>query len=153
MSIKNFLTRKQNFVALAHISNALGTINPIKKIIELAHNFDVPVLIDGAQGIPHKKNWCSGFRLWFLLFLQDIKVFCSDGFRCSLWKEKWLEKLPPYQFGGEMVENVTFEKTTFNELPFKFVSGNTKCWKHSRIRNCIKIYFRNRNRKYRKLWK
>ena len=119
---KKLLNKKTKFVALAHISNALGTINPIKKIIELAHNFDVPVLIDGAQGIPHKKIDVQDLDCDFYCF-SGHKVFAPMGSGVLYGKEKWLEKLPPYQFGGEMVENVTFEKTTFNELPFKFEAG------------------------------
>ena len=119
---KKLLNKKTKFVAFAHISNALGTINPIKKIIELAHNFDVPVLIDGAQGIPHKKIDVQDLDCDFYCF-SGHKVFAPMGSGVLYGKEKWLEKLPPYQFGGEMVENVTFEKTTFNELPFKFEAG------------------------------
>ncbi len=119
---KKLLNKKTKFVALAHISNALGTINPIKEIIELAHNFDVPVLIDGAQGIPHKKIDVQDLDCDFYCF-SGHKVFAPMGSGVLYGKEKWLEKLPPYQFGGEMVENVTFEKTTFNELPFKFEAG------------------------------
>ncbi|MCD4771807.1 MAG: cysteine desulfurase [Bacteroidales bacterium] len=119
---KKLLNEKTKFVALTHISNALGTINPVKKIIEMAHKFDVPVLIDGAQGIPHLKIDVQNLDCDFYCF-SGHKVFAPMGSGVLYGKEKWLEKLPPFQFGGEMVENVTFEKTTFNELPFKFEAG------------------------------
>ncbi len=119
---KKLLNEKTKFVALTHISNALGTINPVKEIIEMAHKFDVPVLIDGAQGIPHLKIDVQNLDCDFYCF-SGHKVFAPMGSGVLYGKEKWLEKLPPFQFGGEMVENVTFEKTTFNELPFKFEAG------------------------------
>ena len=119
---KKLLNEKTKFVALTHISNALGTINPVKEIIEIAHKFDVSVLIDGAQGIPHLKIDVQKLDCDFYCF-SGHKVFAPMGSGVLYGKEKWLEKLPPFQFGGEMVENVTFEKTTFNELPFKFEAG------------------------------
>ena len=119
---KKLLNGKTKLVALAHISNALGTINPVKEIINLSHNFNVPVLIDGAQGIPHQKIDVQDLDCDFYCF-SGHKVFAPMGSGVLYGKENWLEKLPPYQFGGEMVENVSFEKTTFNELPFKFEAG------------------------------
>ncbi len=119
---KKLLNEKTKFVALTHISNTLGTINPVKEIIEMAHKFDVPVLIDGAQGIPHLKIDVQNLDCDFYCF-SGHKVFAPMGSGVLYGKEKWLKKLPPFQFGGEMVENVTFEKTTFNELPFKFEAG------------------------------
>ena len=119
---KKLLNGKTKLVALAHISNALGTINPVKEIINLSHNFNVPVLIDGAQGIPHQKIDVQDLDCDFYCF-SGHKVFAPMGSGVLYGKENWLEKLRPYQFGGEMVENVSFEKTTFNELPFKFEAG------------------------------
>jgi len=116
------LNEKTGLVAITHVSNALGTVNPIKKIIDLAHSFDVPVLIDGAQGISHFKVDVSELDCDFYCFSAH-KMFGPMGIGALYGKEKYLEKMLPYKAGGEMIEKVTFEKTTFNKLPFKFEAG------------------------------
>ena len=113
---------KTKLVSITHVSNVLGTINPVKEIIRLAHQYDVPVLLDGAQAIPHTKVDVSDLDVDFYVFSAH-KVYGPTGVGVLYGKEKWLEKLPPYQGGGEMIQSVTFEKTTFNELPFKFEAG------------------------------
>ena len=109
-------------VSVAHVSNVLGTINPVKKIIEIAHAHQVPVLIDGAQGVPHMKVDVQDLDADFYVF-SGHKIYGPTGVGVLYGKEDWLDRLPPYQGGGEMIQNVTFEKTTFNELPFKFEAG------------------------------
>ena len=118
---KLFSTRTK-LVSVAHVSNVLGTINPVKKIIEIAHAHQVPVLIDGAQGVPHMKVDVQDLDADFYVF-SGHKIYGPTGVGVLYGKEEWLDRLPPYQGGGEMIQNVTFEKTTFNELPFKFEAG------------------------------
>lgn len=118
---KLFSTRTK-LVSVAHVSNVLGTINPVKKIIEIAHAYQVPVLIDGAQGVPHMKVDVQDLDADFYVF-SGHKIYGPTGVGVLYGKEEWLDRLPPYQGGGEMIQNVTFEKTTFNELPFKFEAG------------------------------
>lgn len=118
---KLFSTRTK-LVSVAHVSNVLGTINPVKKIIEIAHVHQVPVLIDGAQGVPHMKVDVQDLDADFYVF-SGHKIYGPTGVGVLYGKEDWLDRLPPYQGGGEMIQNVTFEKTTFNELPFKFEAG------------------------------
>lgn len=118
---KLFSTRTK-LVSVAHVSNVLGTINPVKKIIEIAHAHQVPVLIDGAQGVPHMKVNVQDLDADFYVF-SGHKIYGPTGVGVLYGKEEWLDRLPPYQGGGEMIQNVTFEKTTFNELPFKFEAG------------------------------
>lgn len=113
---------RTKLVSVAHISNVLGTINPVKEIIDIAHAHNVPVLIDGAQSIPHMKIDVQGLDADFYVF-SGHKVYAPTGIGVLYGKENWLDKLPPYQGGGEMIQNVSFEKTTFNELPFKFEAG------------------------------
>jgi len=118
------LNIKTKLVAISQVSNALGIVIPLKKIIEAAHSSDVPVLVDGAQGIQHgivdvKKIDCD-----FYVF-SGHKIYGPTGIGILYGKEKYLEELPPYQGGGDMVDKVTFEKTTYNELPFKFEAGTT----------------------------
>ena len=100
----------------------LGTINPVKQIIEVAHAHQVPVLIDGAQGIPHMPVDVQDLDADFYVF-SGHKIYGPTGVGVLYGKENWLDKLPPYQGGGEMIQNVSFEKTTFNQLPFKFEAG------------------------------
>jgi len=119
---ENLLSDKTKMVALAHISNVMGIINPIEKIIELAHQKNIPVLIDGAQGVSHTKVDVQALDCDFYVF-SGHKLFAPMGIGILYGKEEWLEKLPPYQTGGEMIKNVSFERTTFNELPFKFEAG------------------------------
>lgn len=113
---------RTKIVSMAHISNVLGTINPAKKMIETAHTHGVPVLIDGAQSVPHMKVDVQDLDADFFAF-SGHKVYGPTGVGVLYGKEEWLDKLPPYQGGGEMIQSVSFEKTTFNELPFKFEAG------------------------------
>ena len=113
---------RTRIVSVTHISNVLGTINPVKEIIRIAHEHGVPVLIDGAQSTPHMKVDVQESDCDFFAF-SGHKIYGPTGIGVLYGKEKWLEKLPPYMGGGEMIKNVSFEKTTFNELPFKFEAG------------------------------
>ncbi|MDR2824908.1 MAG: cysteine desulfurase, partial [Prevotellaceae bacterium] len=119
---KNILNEKTKIVAITHVSNVLGTVNPVKKIIETAHQRGVPVLIDGAQAVPHIALNISDMDADFYVFSAH-KIYGTTGIGVLFGKEKFLEKMPPYQGGGEMIEKVTFEKTTYNVLPFKFEAG------------------------------
>ncbi|MFN5443298.1 MAG: aminotransferase class V-fold PLP-dependent enzyme [Crocinitomicaceae bacterium] len=116
------LTEKTKLVAVTHISNSLGTINPIKKIIDDAHKVGAKVLIDGAQSIQHTKIDVQALDCDFYVF-SGHKVFGPTGIGVLYGKEAILNKMPPYQGGGDMILKVTFEKTTYNELPFKFEAG------------------------------
>lgn len=113
---------RTKLVSVAHVSNVLGTINPVKEITAIAHAHQVPVLIDGAQSIPHMKIDVQDIDADFYAF-SGHKIYAPTGIGVLYGKENWLDKLPPYQGGGEMIQNVSFEKTTFNELPFKFEAG------------------------------
>ena len=119
---ERLFSSKTKLVSVAHVSNVLGTINPVERIIEIAHAHGVPVLIDGAQGIPHLPVDVQALDADFYVF-SGHKVYGPTGIGVLYGKEAWLEKLPPYQGGGEMIQSVSFEKTTFNELPFKFEAG------------------------------
>ena len=110
------------FVALAHVSNVLGTVNPIKQMIDIAHRHDVPVLIDGAQAAPHVKVDVRDLDCDFYAF-SSHKMYGPAGVGILYGKRYWLEKMPPYQGGGEMIGHVSFERTTFADLPFKFEAG------------------------------
>ena len=116
------LNDKTRIVACTHVSNVLGTINPVEKIIQIAHNHHVPVLIDGAQSVPHMAVDVQALDCDFFAF-SGHKVYGPTGVGVLYGKEEWLEKLPPYQGGGEMIKNVSFEKTTYNDLPYKFEAG------------------------------
>jgi len=109
-------------VSLVHVSNVLGTVNPIKHIIEIAHNHGVPVLVDAAQSVPHMPINVQELDADFLVF-SGHKIYGPTGVGVLYGKRKWLEQMPPYQGGGEMIGHVSFEGTTFNELPFKFEAG------------------------------
>jgi len=119
---KQLLSEKTKIVAITHVSNTLGTINDLKTVIKLAHEKNIPVLIDGAQSIQHEKVDVQALDCDFYVF-SGHKVYGPNGTGVLYGKEKWLEDIPPYQTGGEMIQNVSFEKTTFNELPFKFEAG------------------------------
>jgi len=119
---KQLLSEKTKIVAITHVSNTLGTINDLKTVIKLAHEKNIPVLIDGAQSIQHEKVDLQALDCDFYVF-SGHKVYGPNGTGVLYGKEKWLEDIPPYQTGGEMIQNVSFEKTTFNELPFKFEAG------------------------------
>lgn len=113
---------RTKLVSLVHVSNVLGTVNPVKEMIATAHAHGVPVLIDGAQSVPHLKVDVQDMDADFFAFSAH-KIYGPTGVGVLYGKEAWLDKLPPYQGGGEMIQNVSFEKTTFNELPFKFEAG------------------------------
>ena len=113
---------RTKLVSVAHVSNVLGTINPVKQIASIAHAHNVPVLIDGAQGIPHMKVDVQDIDADFYVFSAH-KIYGPTGIGVLYGKEDYLDKMPPYQGGGEMIKNVSFEGTTFNELPFKFEAG------------------------------
>ncbi len=119
---EKLFTDKTRLVSVAHVSNVLGTINPVKRIIETAHAHGAYALIDGAQSIPHMKVDVQELDADFYVFSAH-KIYGPTGIGVLYGKEELLEKLPPYQGGGEMIQNVSFEKTTFNELPFKFEAG------------------------------
>lgn len=119
---KKMLSERTKLVSVTHVSNVLGTINPVKEIIELAHANNTPVLIDGAQAVPHIAVNVKELDADFYVF-SGHKIYAPTGIGVLYGKEKWLNSIPPYQGGGEMIATVTFEKTTYNELPFKFEAG------------------------------
>lgn len=121
-TFRRLFSPKTKLVSLTYVSNVLGTINPVKEIIDTAHRHEVPVLIDGAQAIPHLKVDVQTLDADFFVFSAH-KVYGPTGFGVLYGKEQWLDRMPPYQGGGEMIAHVSFEKTTFNELPFKFEAG------------------------------
>jgi cysteine desulfurase / selenocysteine lyase len=121
-AFKTLLGKQTRLVAVTHVSNTLGTINPIKEIIKLAHEQKIPVLIDGAQAVSHMKVDMQDMDCDFYCF-SGHKMYAPMGIGVLYGKEQWLNSLPPYQGGGEMIKTVTFEKTTYNELPFKFEAG------------------------------
>lgn len=119
---ENMFTDDTRLVALCHVSNVLGTVNPIKKMIEIAHSHSVPVLIDGAQATPHMNVDVLDLNADFYAF-SSHKMYGPSGVGVLYGKKKFLDAMPPYQGGGEMIGHVSFEKTTFAELPFKFEAG------------------------------
>ncbi|MEL6968982.1 MAG: cysteine desulfurase [Bacteroidota bacterium] len=119
---EKLLTDRVKIVALVHVSNALGTINPVEEVIAKAHERGIPVLLDGAQATPHLKVDVQALDVDFYTF-SGHKVFGPTGIGILYGKKHWLEQIPPYQGGGEMIATVTFEKTTYNELPHKFEAG------------------------------
>ena len=119
---EKLFSERTKLVSLVHVSNVLGTVNPVKEMIATAHSHGVPVLIDGAQSVPHMKVDVQDLDADFFAF-SGHKIYGPTGVGVLYGKEEWLDKLPPYQGGGEMIQNVSFEKTTFNELPFKFEAG------------------------------
>ncbi len=121
-SFISLINEKTKIVSLVHISNTLGTINPIKKIIEIAHSRNIPVLIDGAQAAPHIKIDVQDLDADFYVF-SGHKIFGPTGIGVLYGKTEFLEMMPPYQGGGDMIRTVTFEKTTFDDLPKKFEAG------------------------------
>lgn len=118
------LSSKTKLVSVTQVSNALGTVLPVNEIVAAAHSNNIPVLIDGAQGIQHGVVDVREMDCDFYVF-SGHKVYGPTGIGCLYGKEKWLAELPPFQGGGDMVDQVTFEKTTYNELPFKFEAGTT----------------------------
>jgi cysteine desulfurase/selenocysteine lyase len=118
----SLLNKKTRIVSVTHVSNVLGTINPVKEIIQIAHEKNIPVLIDGAQAVPHLAVDVQELDADFYVF-SGHKIYGPTGIGVLYGKEKWLNAIPPYQGGGEMISTVTFEKTTYSELPFKFEAG------------------------------
>ena len=123
-TLDTLLTDKTRIVAITHASNSLGTINPVKEVIRLAHQRDIPVLVDGAQMVQHGKVDVKELDCDFYVF-SSHKIFGPTGSGVLYGKEALLEELPPYQGGGDMVDQVTFKGTTYNTLPFKFEAGTT----------------------------
>ena len=119
---RDMFTENTRLVAICHVSNVLGTVNPVKEMIAEAHKHGVPVLVDGAQSAPHIPVDVQQIDCDFFAF-SGHKMYGPTGVGVLYGKEEWLEKLPPYQGGGEMIESVSFEKTTFEKLPFKFEAG------------------------------
>lgn len=119
---KSLFSEKTKIVSITHVSNVLGTINPVKFIVDYSHSRNVPVLIDGAQSTPHIKVDVQDLDCDFLVF-SGHKIYGPTGVGVLYGKRVWLEKMPPYQGGGEMIQTVSFEKTSFNELPYKFEAG------------------------------
>ncbi|PLW92661.1 MAG: cysteine desulfurase CsdA [Marinilabiliales bacterium] len=118
----SLMDEKTKLVSVAHVSNVLGTINPVKEIIIEAHKRDIPVCLDGAQAIAHVPVDVQALDCDFYVF-SGHKMYAPMGIGILYGKEKWLDKMPPYQGGGEMIKNVSFDGTTFNELPYKFEAG------------------------------
>ncbi len=120
--LTSHLSPRTKLVSIAHVSNVLGTINPVEDIIKIAHAHGIPVLVDGAQSAPHMAIDVQAMDCDFFAF-SGHKMYGPTGIGVLYGKEEWLEKLPPYQGGGEMIDKVTWEKTTFERLPFKFEAG------------------------------
>jgi len=120
--LEKLISPKTKLISLAHASNVLGTINPVEEVVRLAHSHNIPVLIDAAQSVQHIPIDVQALDCDFLVF-SSHKMYGPTGIGVLYGKENWLDQLPPYQGGGEMIANVTFEKTTYNDLPFKFEAG------------------------------
>lgn len=120
--LENLLSPRTKIVAITHVSNTLGTINPVKEIIRIAHKHNIPVMIDGAQAVAHLQVDVQDMDCDFYCF-SGHKMYGPMGIGIMYGKEQWLNEMKPYQGGGEMIANVTFEKTTYNELPYKFEAG------------------------------
>ena len=120
--IDDLFTERTKIVSIAHVSNVLGTVNPVEEIISIAHSHNVPVMVDGAQSAPHFKVDVRSMDCDFFVF-SGHKMYGPTGIGVLYGKEEWLARLPPYQGGGEMIESVSFEKTVFEHLPFKFEAG------------------------------
>ena len=120
--LESLITFRTKIISVAHVSNVLGTVNPVDEIVKIAHAHNIPVLVDGAQSAPHFKVDVQAMDCDFFAF-SGHKMYGPTGIGVLYGKEEWLEKLPPYQGGGEMIDKVTWEKTTFERLPFKFEAG------------------------------
>ncbi len=122
--LPNLITSKTKLIAITHTSNSLGTVNPVKQIIELAHKHEIPVLVDAAQAVQHAKVDVQYLDCDFLAF-SGHKMYAETGIGVLYGKEKWLDTIEPYQGGGDMVDKVTFEETTYLKSPFKFEAGTS----------------------------
>ena len=120
--LPELINERTRLLSVVHVSNVLGTVNPVKKIIAEAHAHGIPVLVDAAQSVPHMRVDVQELDADFLVFSAH-KMYGPTGVGVLYGKETWLDRLPPYQGGGEMIQHVSFERTTFNELPFKFEAG------------------------------
>ena len=120
--LEELITPKTKIIAITHVSNTLGTINPVKEIIRIAHGHGIPVMLDGAQAVAHGAVDVQDLDCDFYCF-SGHKMYAPMGIGVMYGKERWLNDMKPYQGGGEMISTVTFEKTTYNELPFKFEAG------------------------------
>ena len=120
--LESLITPQTKIISVAHVSNVLGTVNPVEDIIKIAHAHGIPVLVDGAQSAPHFQVDVQAMDCDFFAF-SGHQMYGPTGIGVLYGKEEWLEKLPPYQGGGEMIDKVTWEKTTFERLPFKFEAG------------------------------
>ncbi|WP_055095631.1 aminotransferase class V-fold PLP-dependent enzyme [Gabonia massiliensis] len=119
---RKLFNEKTKFVSISHMSNVLGSINPVRDLIDIAHGYGIPVLLDGAQAAPHVSVDVQALDVDFYV-LSAHKIYGPTGIGVLYGKEKWLDKMPPYQGGGEMIAHVSFNRTTFNELPYKFEAG------------------------------
>ncbi len=120
--LEGLINERTKMVSVAHVSNTLGSVNPVKQIIAIAHAHNIPVLVDGAQGVPHTKVDVQDLDADFYAF-SGHKIYGPTGIGVLYGKEEWLNQLPPYQGGGDMIDRVTFAKTTYADLPFKFEAG------------------------------
>lgn len=121
-AFEKMISQKTKIVSISHVSNVLGTINPVEEVIRIAHEHNIPVIVDGAQSTPHFKVDMQQLDCDFFVF-SGHKVYGPTGIGVLYGKEAWLDKLPPYQGGGEMIEHVSFEKSTFERPPLKFEAG------------------------------
>jgi cysteine desulfurase/selenocysteine lyase len=120
--VTTYITERTKLISIAHVSNVLGTVNDVRSIVDMAHNRGIPVLVDGAQSAPHIKIDVQQIGCDFFAF-SGHKMYGPTGIGVLYGREEWLEKLPPYQGGGEMIDKVSWERTTFERLPFKFEAG------------------------------
>ncbi len=120
--LEEYLTEKTKLISIAHVSNVLGTVNDIQRIVSIAHSHDIPVMVDAAQSAPHMQIDVQQLDCDFMAF-SGHKMYGPTGIGVLYGKEQWLDRLPPYQGGGEMIDKVSWERTTFERLPFKFEAG------------------------------
>lgn len=137
--LDELITKRTKIIAVTHVSNALGIVNPVKDIISLAHARNIPVLIDGAQGIVHSEVDVQNLDCDFYCF-SGHKFYGPMGIGIVYGKKELLEQMPPYQGGGEMISNVSFEKTTYNEIPFKFEAGTPNVSAVLGLRKAIELF-------------
>ena len=144
---ENLLGPRTKIVAVTHVSNALGTINPVQRIIEMAHRGNIPVLVDGAQAVPHLKVDVQALDCDFYVF-SGHKVYGPTGIGVLYGKSALLDAMPPYQGGGDMISSVTFEKTIYNKLPYKFEAGTPTCGGRDRPGRSDRVCERPRDRQH-----